>query len=123
MRVMRIGIKSVQELLTEFKDVAEALQRGEHVRPRRGVYFTSLEAARRFLTPKRMELIRLIREKRPRSIYELAKHAKRGFPTVFRDVELLNKHGLIRLSRRRGSPRRSVHPEVPYESINLSIPV
>jgi len=40
--------------------------RGKRVKPKgRRLIFTSPEALRRFLTPKKLELIRLIRKRRP----------------------------------------------------------
>ena len=123
MKVMRIGIKTVDSLLDDFVTTFKAVSSGERVRTRRGVYFTSLEAARNFLTPKRLGLLRVIREKKPSSIYELAKLTKRGFPTVLRDIELLARHGLVHLSRSSKSPRRSIQPEVSYEVISLRIAV
>jgi predicted transcriptional regulator len=123
MKVMRIGIKSTKKLLDDFVTTAKAIESGKHVPTRRGVYFTSLEAARNFLTPKRLELIRVIRKKKPSSIYALAQLTNRGFPTVLRDIELLAKHGLVHLSRSAKSPRRSIQPEVSYDAINLRITV
>ena len=123
MKVMTIGIKSERAAMGEFQEAFDAAQKRLPFTPRAGVYFTSLEAVRNFLTPKRLELIHLIKEKRPRSLYELAQLAERGFPSVLRDVELLSKHGLVKLTRQNRSPRRSVLPRVGYAAINLWIAV
>lgn len=123
MRVMKIGIKTWEEAKRDFIEAAEAARKRLSFKPRKGVYFTSLEAARNFLTPRRLELIHLIKEKRPGSIYELAKHAGRAFPGVLKDVELLSRHGLVTLTRDAQSRRRAVHPRVGYDAISLWIGV
>jgi len=63
----------------------------------------------------------MIKTKKPRSIYELAKIVGRKFPGVFRDVKLLTKHVLIQLTRTEHPHRKTVHPSVSYGAINLWI--
>ncbi|MBI5884161.1 MAG: hypothetical protein HZB91_13785 [Elusimicrobia bacterium] len=121
MRVVTIGIKSEPEAMREFATAFDAAQKRLPVKVGEEVSFTSLEAARNFLTPKRLQAIRLIKEKAPESIYRLAKLAGRSFPSMLRDVNLLSRHGLVKLRRIPASPRRSVHPEVGYDAINLWI--
>ncbi len=121
MKVISIGIKSETEAMGEFEEAFEAARKRLPFKPKQGTYFTSLEAARNFLTPKRVALLRTVKEKNPKSIYELAKFAQRSFSSVFRDTELLAKHGLVKLTKMKESPRQSVHPEVGYDAINLWI--
>lgn len=121
MKVMKIGIKSYSEATKDFEEAFEAAQKRLPFKRRSGVYFTSLEAARNFLTPKRLTLIHLIKEKHPQSLYELSKIADRSFPSVLKDVELLSKHGLVKLTKKKESPRQPVHPQVSYDAINLWI--
>jgi len=123
MKVVTFRIKDEDSAMQEFHKAFEAARHRGAMAPKSKVYFTSLEAARNFLTPKRLALLRLIRLRRPRSIYELAKLAQRSFPSVFKDVDRLAKHGLIGLSRARNSARRAVHPTVAYQAINLWISV
>src|SRR2546427_7101485 len=54
-------------------------------------------------TPTRLALLRVIRDKRPGSIYELAKLVGRDFKNVQGDLKLLEKYGLVRLNRGRRS--------------------
>lgn len=121
MRVVKIGIKSWEEAKKDFIEAAESAQKRLPFKPRKGVYFTSLEAARNFLTPKRLEILHIIKEKTPRSLYELAKLAHRSFPSVLKDVEILSKHGLVKLTKVKELPRQPIHPEVSYDAINLWI--
>ena len=92
--------------------------------PREGVYFTSLEAARNFLTRERLALLQAIRAKHPQSIYELAKVVNRDLKNVQQDVRLLERHGLIRLiERRRGQKSKVRVPEAPFDQIALRIAI
>lgn len=89
-----------------------------------GVYFTSIEAARNLLTPSRLALLLAIRTKRPRSMYELAKTLKRDFKNVQEDLRLLERYGLVRMtrSRRRGARRVRV-PKAVFGEIALKIAI
>lgn len=121
MQVVNYGIKSMDQVMKEFGEAYEAARLRKPYAPRIGVSFSSLEVARRVLTPKRLALLRLIKKHDPKSLYALAKHARRNFSSVLRDVEFLVQHGLIILRRERGSPRRSIRPNVGYDAINLWI--
>ncbi|MBI4270532.1 MAG: hypothetical protein HY615_09370, partial [Candidatus Rokubacteria bacterium] len=72
-RTLTIGIKSIDQALRDFGETFEAVRAGKRISRHEGVYFTSLEAARNLLTPRRVALLRAIRSRRPGSIYELAK--------------------------------------------------
>lgn len=123
MKDIQIGIRSIDEGFKDLHRVFEAARTGRKFKPIVGTYFTSLEAARNFLTPKRIQLLATIRERKPKSVYALAKLCGRGFAAVFRDVTLLERHGLLTLSRVPNSPRRSVRPVVSYGAIHLRIPL
>ncbi len=121
MKVMRIGIKSDDEARRDLIAAFEAARSNRPFKPIKGVYFTNLEAARNFLTPRRIELLGIIKKRSPRSLYELSKLAKRSFASVHLDVTTLAKHGLLKLTHIPHSPRRAVHPTVSYDSISLAI--
>ena len=124
MRVKRvkIGIKSLENVLEDTKEVMKKLERGEKVKPEKGLYFESIEGFRKALTPKRLELLRLIREKQPGSIQELTRLSKRDIKSVATDITLLEELGLIDMKRKKEGRRESV-PVVNYNKINLEIAV
>jgi len=124
MQIMTFGVKSEREALREFVAAVKEAQKGlPRSGPKEVAYFTSLAAVRNFLTPKRLELLHLIKSKNPESIYSLAKSARRSFPSVLKDVELLSRHGLIKLTKKERSPRRSIRARVSYDAIHLYIGV
>lgn len=116
---VKIGIKSVKEALQDFVKTGEAIERGEKVKKEKGVYFTSLEAFRKALTPKRLELLRLIKGRHPKSLQELARIAKRDIKNVVDDVKYLGQIGLVE----KQESKREVKPLVSYDFIDLQIAV
>ena len=124
MRVKRvkIGIKSLEDVLEDAKEAMKKLELGEKVKPEKGLYFESIEGFRKALTPRRLELLRLIREKQPRSIQELSRLAKRDIKSVATDIALLEDLGLIGMKRKKVGRREST-PTVNYDKINLEIAV
>ena len=119
-----IRIKPPEKMLADFASTFQAVKQGKSVRPRSGAYFTSIEAARNFLTAERLALLRAIRSQRPGSIYELARMVNRNLKSVQTDLKILERHGLVRLRETRRSAQRSVKvPEAPYREIALTIAI
>jgi len=71
------------------------LERGERLKPVKEpeIYFTSFEAFRKAMTPKRLELLHIIKAKKPSSINELARVAKRDIKNIAEDVKYLEQIG------------------------------
>lgn len=90
---------------------------------RKIVGFTSLEAARNFLTRERLTLLRTIRNRHPNSIYELAKMTGRNLKNVQEDVRILEQHGLVQIAKRPRGRRKVKVPRVPFEEIALRIAI
>ncbi|MBI2211263.1 MAG: hypothetical protein HYU47_11850 [Deltaproteobacteria bacterium] len=102
-RKVKIGLRSSDDVLREAAETMKRVAAGKRVKPKgHRLFFTSPEALRRFLTPKRLELIRLIRERRPDSINELAALARRDFKRVYEDVMGLAEAGLLELATNKG---------------------
>lgn len=121
-KTLTIKIKPVGEAMADFRETFRALETERHVTRREGVYFTSIEAARNLLTPSRLALLRAVRTKRPHSIYELAKTLKRDFKNVQEDLRILERYGLVRVTKSRGSRRARV-PEALFGEIALRIAI
>ena len=116
---VKIGIKDIKTALDEFVLTGERVSRGEKVKKESGVNFTSLEAFRRALTPKRFELLHVIKAESPSSINQLARLVKRDIKNVANDVTYLTQIGLIRPQE----TKRQISPRVDYEQIVLEIAV
>ena len=100
---VKIGIRSTDEVLREAAETMKSVAGSKKIRPKgHRLFFTSPEALRRFLTPKRLELIRLVRKRRPSSISELAVFARRDFKRVYEDIMSLSEAGLVELAKDNG---------------------
>jgi|SRR3989338_4306823 len=100
---VKFGIRSTDDVLREAAETMKSVAAGKKVKPKgHRLFFTSPEALRRFLTPKRLELIRLVRKRRPGSINELAAFARRDFKRVYEDIMSLAEAGLVELAENKG---------------------
>ncbi len=87
-----------------------------------GVYFTSIEAFRKAITPKRLALLRAIKTEKPSSVRELSRIAGRDVKNVSMDVKFLTQVGLVELTPTDGA-ERSMTPRVDYDQIRFEIDV
>lgn len=116
---IKIGIKDLKAALNDFVMTGEAIERGGKVKKESGIYFTSFEAFRKALTPKRLELLHIIKTKKPSSINELARIAKRDIKNIAGDVKYLEQMGLIEKEEK----DRKTKPVMRYDKIALEIAV
>lgn len=127
-RTLTIRIKPLAEAMETFRETFKALEtaapRNRRVRRREGVYFTSIEAARRLLTPNRVKLLHAVRKSRPGSIYELAQRLGRDLKNVQQDLRLLETYGLVGMSVRTARGKRtSKVPRALFDEIALKIAI
>ena len=116
---IKIGFKNLKSALNDFVKTGEALERSLKVKKESGTYFTSFEAFRKALTPRRIELLHIIKIKRPSSINELARVAGRDIKNIAGDVRYLESIGLIEIKE--GS--RKASPVINYDRIAFEIAV
>jgi len=103
---VKVAIRSTDKVLEQAAETMESVAKGKRVRPQgHRLFFTSPERLRRFLTPKRLEVIRLIRERQLDSINQLAAFALRDFKRVYEDVMSLVQAGLVDLEKDKGHKR------------------
>ncbi len=123
MRVKRviIGIRSLKDTLNDVKDVVKRIETGEKLKPvtEPEIYFTSFDAVRKAFTPKRLELLHIIKTEHPSSVNELARMAHRDIKNVTADVQYLEQIGLIE----KKATDRKTRPIINYDKISLEIAV
>lgn len=123
LKEITVGVKSLKQSLQEVGRVMKNIQKGDSPLAKRSeIYFVDYNAMRRVLTPRRMDLLRLIREQTPGSVYELAHLSGRDLRNVQDDVALLERLGFIHVTHQRTHRRRCV-PHVGYDTLHLRIPV
>jgi predicted transcriptional regulator len=125
MKTVNFSIRPLPEVAEHFAETLDAVRKGRRTgrQAREEVGFTSIEAARNFLTRERLTLLRTIRTRHPSSLYELAKMVNRDFKNVQEDIALLERHGLVRVSKEPRGKRKVKVPEVPFEQIALKIAI
>ena len=64
------------------------------------VFFESIDAANRLLTPKRIELLLVLHDEGPMNTHELSKRLERDYKNVRQDVLVLHEVGLVTKRRR-----------------------
>ena len=118
-KIIRIQIRSVDEALEDFVSIAESIKSGQKIRREAGVYFASLEAFRKAITPKRMQLLHAIRTEKPSSLNELAKLLNRDIKNVSGDVIFLEQIGLV--DRKRYDNKTA--PRSAYDEMQVKIAI
>ncbi len=119
---IKLGVRSLDTAFAEWAETFEKVRKGKKVNKSRGVYFTSLEAIRKVLTEKRLQLLHVIKEQEPNSVYILSKIVKRDIKNVNDDLQLLKDIGLVSITKTRKG-RERVIPRVNYDKIQLEIGV
>lgn len=118
-KTMQVNIRDLPTALNDFVAAGEALARGEIVGREEKVSFVSVEAFRKALTPRRLELLHVVKTANPDSINQLAVLLGRNIKNVTDDVRFLNQIGLLEAE---GKSNRST-PKVDYDEIDLRIAV
>lgn len=119
---IKIGIRTRDKALEEAKDVMRKLSKGEKVKKQTGIYFENLDAMRRVLTEKRLEILHIVKERHPSSVYELSKILDRDLTNVIDDLRYLKELGLVELSKSKKGKEKTI-PMVDYDKIQLEIAV
>jgi predicted transcriptional regulator len=119
---IKIGVKDLQAALDEAREAMERISAGKPVQKIHDVNFISYEAMRKILTPRRLELLHVIKEKNPQSVYELAQLLRRDLKNVNDDLTILVNLGLVEL-RKTTKGRKKVVPSVTVDKIQVEIAI
>ena len=85
--------------------------------------FDSLSTLRKVLTDKRVNLLRFVKNRKPRSLYELSKLVGKDLKNVQVDAHLLEQFGLITLEKTTEGGRTRVRPTTRIKKLDVSIPL
>ncbi len=120
---LKLYIEDTAEFKKKIKAELRAIDRGKTKKLRENsISFQSLDQLRKFLTLKRLELLRVIRHKKPGSLYELAKLVNRTPENVNTDIKFLEQLGFVEVTKVKETRKKSV-PEVSYDKMTLEIAV
>jgi predicted transcriptional regulator len=117
---IKVGLRPPGTIFREAGQILGRLEAGKRVSSQREtIYFSDARAISRVLTPRRLEMLKAIRDHRPESIRALAGLVERDIKNVAEDLALLTSLGLVDVAKGR-SGRRSV-PRVEYETLALEV--
>lgn len=118
MTTLKVGIASYEEM----KARTMAIARGErHVAPDEPkVWFTSTESFAKVLSAGNRDLLRIIAEKAPGSLEELARITGKAKSNLSRTLNGMASYGLVRLER---GDRGRIIPKVNHDRVELELPL
>jgi predicted transcriptional regulator len=118
MSTLKVGIASYEEM----KALTMAIARGKHKRapkdPR--VWFPSTESFAKVLSAGNRDLLRIIAEKAPGSLDELAGLTGRKKSNLSRTLKTMSNYGLVHLER---GLRGRIAAKVVHDRIELELPL
>ena len=121
-KVIKLIVTPTREVLRQFAAALAKSRRGEKPEEHAGVSFESIEGLRNVLTKRRLELISVIRHKKPNSIYELSKLLNRDLKSVNTDLKVLKENDFVEL-RKSNNGRQRVVPVVEFDKIDIMVKV
>ncbi|MGB9115462.1 helix-turn-helix domain-containing protein [Bradyrhizobium sp.] len=116
MTTLKVGIASYEEMKARTMAVArDALPPAS---PK--VWFTSTESFAKVLSAGNRELLRVIAEKAPGSLEELARITGKAKSNLSRTLRTMEGYGLVRLER---GERGRITPKVVHDRVELDLPL
>lgn len=118
---IKIGIRPPGTIFEEAAVVISQIEAGKKAPAQpEWLYFSDVREMGKVLTPKRLELLKTIRDHRPESVRALAELTSRHVKNVAEDLSLLVSLGLVEMERR-GGPGRKKAPRVGYETLTVEV--
>lgn len=118
---LKVYIEDIQKFNRKVDKELEDIESGRaRTFKENSISFQSLNQFRKFLTPKRLELLRVIKHQKPKSIYELSKFVKRTPENVNTDIKFLKQLGFLDITKVKEA-RQKIVPEVDYSKLRIEI--
>jgi len=114
---IKITIENLEDSFKEDKKFFSDLDRGIIKKHAPTINFESFDTYKKILTPRRLELLKFIRSKKPKTIKALSIEINRDFKNVYDDVKLLESVGLIKLKK----SDLGLVPVTIYDEIEMNI--
>ena len=118
MTTLKVGIASYEEMKARTIRIARGEYRVAPGEPK--VWFTSTESFGKVLSARNRELLRIIAEKTPGSLDELAQITGRAKSNLSRTLKTMEGYGLVRLKR---GERGRITPTVAHNRVELDLPL
>ena len=118
---IKIEVRPFEESMNETIEVVKRIEKGEKIKLNK-IVFNDVETLRSILTTERVRVLHCIKEKKPKSIYELAKMLDRNWRLVAKDVELLSNLGIVKLEKKE-KPKEIIRPIVNFNKMNINVAI
>lgn len=118
MTVLKVGIASYEEMKARTMRIARGEEKLAPHDPK--VWFTSTESFAKLLSEGNRELLRVIAEKTPASLEELAQLTGRAKSNLSRTLKAMASYGLVRMEPGEG---RRLMPRVIHDRVELDLPL
>jgi predicted transcriptional regulator len=118
MTTLKVGIASYAEMKARTLALVRGTRRVVPGEPK--VWFTSTESFAKVLSAGNRELLRVIAEKTPESLDELARITGKAKSNLSRTLKKMEGYGLVRLKR---GQRGRITPKVIYDRVELDLPI
>lgn len=93
---IRLEIKSEKESAQDFINAWKKAEKGKApVSTEERIYFRDMKTLLRFMTPRRMDAIETLHKNGPASVRALAKILERDYKNVHKDMQEMEKIGLV----------------------------
>jgi predicted transcriptional regulator len=120
-KVIKLTVEPTKEVLKKFATALGKSRKGE-IEEHAGISFESIESLRNVLTRRRLELLSVIRHKKPNSIYELSKLLDRDIKSVNTDLKILKENDFVSF-KRVNDGRQRIIPVVDFDKIDIMVRV
>lgn len=116
MSTLKIGIAPRET----YRKRTLAIAKGKYVPTKNEpkIWFDSLGTLSQILSDQNRSLLRLIMQKQPRSLHELAKASGRATSNLSRTLRTMERYGLVQL---KPGPNRQIIPRVPYSGVEFTV--
>ena len=118
MTTLKVGIASYEDMKARTMAVARGERRSAPDEPK--VWFTSTESFAKVLSAGNRELLRVIAEKTPGSLDELAQLTGRAKSNLSRTLKTMEGYGLVRLER---GARGRITAKIVHDRVELDLPL
>ncbi|MGH6944599.1 MAG: helix-turn-helix domain-containing protein [Geminicoccaceae bacterium] len=118
MTTLKVGIAGYEEMKARTMRIAHGEHRVAPDEPK--VWFPSTESFAKVLSASNRDLLRVIAEKAPGSLDELARLTGRKKSNLSRTLKTMEGYGLVRLER---GVRGRIAPKVVHDRVELNLPL
>jgi predicted transcriptional regulator len=115
---LKVGIASYEEMKARTIQIARGERRPAQGEPK--VWFTSTESFAKVLSAGNRDLLRIIADKAPGSLDELARLSGRAKSNLSRTLKTMEGYGIVRLER---GERGRIAPRVMHDRVELDVPL